>query len=109
MEMVQKPRAFVKLPVEGIQYSNVEFGLDLEYTVDDSIEDPVHMYLQSAKLLDMVSQEYHRRLVERLKEVQANVLDDIRLEVQKEYAERYENAKTEIINLRKQVDELQNK
>ena len=94
------PTAGIKMPIKGVQFSNIEFSLtiDKEVVEDENLD---NIYDTLSELMEMVVKEYHGRLSDMIESASEEVSNTARLEIEKEYKDKIELAKTEIIKLRK--------
>lgn len=100
--MIVKPNFGVKAPIKGVSFSNEEASLGLEFEVADN--DWVAVEEELYKQVQAVAKKYFNKLAEEIEEGQDNLLDKIKVELSKEYEEKLELAKAEIIKLREQLN-----
>lgn len=96
--MVIKPRFFLKAPIKGVQFSNEEVGLELEYEVSNDNWEEVNSTLM--KQMKLVANEYKEKLEAEIEDTQTGVMEKLQVELARTYEDKLKKASEEIYKLR---------
>jgi hypothetical protein len=96
--MIIKPRFFLKAPIKGVQFSNQEVGLELEYEVSN--DDWEEVYSTLIKQLKLVANEYKEKLEAEIEDTQTGVMEKLQVELARTYEDKLKKASEEIYKLR---------
>lgn len=95
--MIVRPRFGLKAPIAGVQFSNEEVSIELEFDTKDNDWEKVREELQKVEK-GLVS-EYFIKLKEEIKDGQGKVIDELKIAISKEYDDKLKLARDSIIKL----------
>jgi len=96
--MIIKPRFFLKAPIKGVQFSNEEVGLEVEYEVSNDNWEEVSSTLM--KQMKLITSEYKEKLEAEIGDTQSGVYEKLQVELAKTYEDKLKKASEEIYKLR---------
>lgn len=96
--MIVKPRFYVKAPIQGIQFSNEEVGLEIEYETSDDNWEEVNSNLM--KQMKLVVKDYMDKLSSEIEDGQSKVIEKLQVDLAKTYEDKLSEASKEIYKLR---------
>jgi hypothetical protein len=94
-------------PIAGVDYSKNGFTLSAtKYILE---EDEKEMHTKLYELLETSVKIYFDRLKDQVQSTRNNMIDELRIEIEKEYEEKLKEAKKMILDQREQIKLLKNK